>query len=99
MCTWVYRLKEMLDSEGPKYNARIVVKGFQQEYGVDFDKIFTPVRKMRTLRFLLSMVIVKDLQLIQLDVKTTFLHSDIEEEIYMDLRKHFVATDQEHLVC
>ena len=34
-----------------------------------------------------------------LDVKTTFLHVDLEEEIYMEKPKGFVASNQEHLVC
>jgi hypothetical protein len=39
-CKWVYRLKQVPDSSGPKYKARIVAKGFRQEYSVDFDEVF-----------------------------------------------------------
>ena len=94
-CKWVYRLKETSDSTNPKYKARLVAKGFRQEYGVNFNEIFSPVMKMTTLRFMLG---VKNLELIQLDVKTTFLHDDLEEEIYMGQPKGFVASGQEHLV-
>ena len=52
-----------------------------------------------TLRFLLCIVAPEDVELIHLDVKTTFLHGDLEDEIYMEHLKGFVATDQEHLVC
>ena len=41
-CKWVYRVKETLESTTAKYKARLVVKGFRQEYGVDFDEIFSP---------------------------------------------------------
>ena len=66
---------------------------------VDFDEIFSPVVKMTTLRFMLDVMAANNLELIQLDVKTTFLHSDLKEEMYMEQPKGFVATGQEHLVC
>ena len=95
---WVYRLKETSDSTTPKYKPRLVAKGFREEYGVDFDEIFSPVVKI-TLRFMLGVVAADNLELIQLDVKTAFLHGDLKEEIYMEQPKGFVATGQEHLVC
>ena len=50
---WVFRHKHVSDSEKPKYKVRLIAKGFKQEYGVDYDKIFSPVVKMTTLRLLL----------------------------------------------
>jgi hypothetical protein len=79
---WVYKLKE--EDGGKKwYKARIVVKGFQQKKGIDFDEIFYPIVKMTSIRTILSLVVVEDLHLEKLDVKTVFLHGDLEEEIYM----------------
>ena len=74
------------------------MKGFRQQYDVNFDKIFSPVGKMTTLQFLLSVVATADLELIQLNVKTSFLHGKVEEEIYMEHPKGFVVASQEHLV-
>lgn len=65
------------------YKARLVVKGFAQRKGIDFDEIFSPVLKMTSIRTILSLVAVKDLHLEQLDVKTAFLHGDLKEEICM----------------
>ena len=53
---------------------------------------------MTTLRFMLGVVAAENLELIQLDVKSAFLHSDLKEEIYMEQSKGFVAYGQEHLV-
>ena len=54
---------------------------------------------MTTLCFMLDVVAADNLELIQLDVKTTFLHSDLKEEIYVEQPKGFVASGKEHLVC
>ena len=76
------------------------MKGFKQEHGVDYDKIFSPVVKMTTLRLLLGVMLTKDLELEQLDVKTAFLHGDLEEDIYMSQLAGFSAMGEEsHLVC
>jgi hypothetical protein len=97
-CKWVYRLKQVSDSSSPKYKAHIIAKGFRQQYGVDFDKVFAPIVKMTTLRFLLGVVTLEDLELLQLDVKTTFLHGDLDEEIYMEQLQGFASPGREHLV-
>ncbi|WVZ04917.1 hypothetical protein V8G54_018263 [Vigna mungo] len=79
---WVYRVKE--DHDGSKrYKARLVVKGFQQKEGVDYTEIFAPVVKLNTIISVLSIVASERLYLEQLDVKTAFLHGDLDEEIYM----------------
>ena len=58
-----------------------MVKGFQQKKGVDFNEIFTPVVKMTSIMTVLSLTISMNLEIEQLDVKTTFLHREIDEEI------------------
>ena len=96
---WVFRLKQTAASSSPKYKARIVAKGFRQEYGVDFDEVFSPVVKMTTLRFLLGIVALEYLELLQLDVKMAFLQGDLNEEIYMEQPQGFMSHSCEHLVC
>ena len=75
----------------PRYKAHIVVKGFQHKQGVDFDEIFAPVVKMTSIRMVLGIATSMDLEVEHLDVKTTFLHSDLEEEIYMQQPKNLVC--------
>ena len=48
---------------------------------------------------LLSIVAMRDYELGQLDVKTAFLHGELEEDIYMDQPEGFVIPEKEHLVC
>ncbi|PNX68664.1 copia LTR rider, partial [Trifolium pratense] len=83
-CKWVYKRKEdHTKSCGTRYKARLVAKGFAQKEGVDYNEIFSPVVKHTSIRVLLSLVAHVDLELEQLDVKTAFLHGDLDEEIYM----------------
>jgi hypothetical protein len=59
---WVFKLKK--DGEKlVKYEARLVVKGFNQKQGIDFDEIFSPVVKMSSIRVILGLTASLDLEL------------------------------------
>ena len=94
---WVYRLKE---EEGGKkiFKARLVVKGFAHKKGINFDEIFSPVVKMTSICTILSIVATEDLHLEHLDFKTTLLHCDLDEEIYMAQPQRFGVKGKENLV-
>ena len=89
-CKWVYKLKKWVDDTVPKYKARLVAKGFSQKAGIDFHEIFSPVVKLVSIIILLALVASYDLELEQLDVKTTFLHGDLDEEIFIKQPEGFV---------
>ena len=95
---WVFKLKNS-DDKSMKYKARLVVKGFSQMKGIDFDEIFSPVVKLSSIRIALGLVASMNLELEQLDVKTAFLHGDLNEEIYMEQPEGFEENGKEHLVC
>ena len=67
-----------------KYKARLVVKAFGQKQGIDFDEIFSLVVKMCSIQVILRLAPSMNLELEQLDVKTAFLHGDLDEEIFME---------------
>ena len=96
---WIYRVKHEESSSSPRYKARLVVKGFSQKKGVDFEEIFSPVVKMSSIRVILGLVATLDLELEQMDVKTAFLHGDLEEEIYMEQPEGFIEKGKESYVC
>ena len=97
---WIYRKKETsLEKDGAKYNARLLAKGFAQKEGIDYNEIFSLVVKHTSIKILLSIVATEDLELDQLDVKMTFLHGNLEEEIYMQHLEGFKEPSKENLVC
>jgi hypothetical protein len=74
-----------LNSEGKveKYKDRLVPKGYSQVEGIVFGEIFSPISQLTSIRFMLSVVATFYFEIEQMDVKTTFLHGDLEEEIFM----------------
>ena len=52
-----------------------------------------------SIRIVLGLVAHFDMQLEQMDVKTTFLYGDLEELVYMVQLEGFIQPGQEHLVC
>ena len=96
---WVYKIKRDGNDQVERYRARLVVKGYAQKEGIDFNEIFSPVVRLTTIRVVLAMCAAFDLHLEQLDVKTAFLHGELEEEIYMLQPVGFEEKGKEDLVC
>jgi hypothetical protein len=80
---WVFKKKLNAKGKVEKYKARLVAKDYSQVEGIIFGEIFSPVAKLNSIRFLLSVDVAFDFEVEQMDVKTTFLHGDLEEKIYM----------------
>jgi ATP-binding cassette subfamily B (MDR/TAP) protein 1 len=83
-------LKTSVDGRNERYKARLVAKGYSQMEGIFLHEIFSLVVKLVSICAMLALVSLYDLELEQLDVKTTFLHGDLNEEIYMEQPKIFV---------
>ena len=98
-CKWVFKIKK--DSYGniERHKARLVAKGFTQREGFDYTKTFSPISRIDSLRVIIALVAHFDLELHQMDVKTTFLNGELEEEIYMKQPKEFSLSTGDHLVC
>lgn len=82
-CKWVYRVKTNADGSIEKFKARLVIKGFSQRKGIDYNQTFSPVARMGTIRSFLSIAASEQLHLTQFDVSTAFLYGELEESIYM----------------
>lgn len=95
---WIYKLKKDAEGNIVKYKARLVAKGYSQEQGVDFDDNFTPVTRSETIRLLLALAAQNEWEVHHLDVKTTFLNGEIEEEVYVTQPEGYEKKGKERMV-
>ena len=99
-CKWVFAKKEgSQGKDSVRYKARLVAKGYAQKESIDYNEVFSPVVKHTSIRILLALVAHYDLELAQLDVKTAFLHGDLDEEIYITQPDGFKVAGKENWVC
>ena len=61
--------------------ARFVARGFTQKEGIDYDETFAPIARYTTIRTIISLAAIFRWKLHKMDVNTTFLNVDIEEEV------------------
>ena len=88
---WVLTVKRKADGTIERYKARLVER-------IDYDETFSSVVRFVSIRLILAIVAILDLELHQMDVKTAFLNGGLEEEIYMQQPNGFLEKGQEHKV-
>ena len=80
---YVYKLKKDWTGRVTKRKSRLVVQGFLQREGVDYNETYAPVAKATTFRLLLALTKTLKLHLHQLDVDSAFPYADLDEDVYM----------------
>lgn len=96
---WVFRVKQNLDGSLVKYKARLVAKGFQQIEGVNYFETFSPVVKSATVRVVISLAVMKQWEIRQVDVNNAFLNGELTEEVFMDQPTGFANNQKLDFVC
>ena len=81
---WVYKVKKNAKGEVERYKARLVVKGYKQRAGIDYDEVFAPVARLETIRLIISIAAQMKWNIYQMDVKSAFLNGFLEEEVYIE---------------
>jgi len=92
---WVFKLKRNSDGDVVKHKARLVAKGYVQKHGVDYDEVFAPVARLDTVRVLLALAANQGWKVHHLDVKSAFLHGELEEKVYVSQPEGYVVKGKE----
>lgn len=82
-CKWVYKTKLDADGNITKYKARLVIKGYEQRKGIDYEEVFAPVVRHTSMRYLFGLAAKHRMKIDQMDAVTAFLQGDIDVELYM----------------
>ena len=97
-CKWAYKRNKGVDGRVKTYEARLVVKGYSQKLGLNYEESFLLVAMLKSIRILMSIATHFDYEIWQMDVRTAFLNDNLNESIYMMQSNSFVVKDQEHMV-
>nr|GEX89771.1 putative ribonuclease H-like domain-containing protein [Tanacetum cinerariifolium] len=90
---WLFKNKHDEENTVIHNKTRLVVRGYQQEEGIDFEESFAPVARMEAIRIFLAYAAHKGFTVYQMDVKTEFLHGSLKEDVYVCQPKGFIDAD------
>ncbi|GJS23253.1 retrovirus-related pol polyprotein from transposon TNT 1-94 [Tanacetum coccineum] len=82
-----------------KNKARLVVQGYSQEEGIDYDETFAPVARMEAIRIFLAFATYMNFKVYQMDVKSAFLNGKLKEEVYVKQPPGFESSEFPDYVC
>ena len=66
------------------YEARLVAKGYAWTYGLHYEENFSPMAKMSSIMFVISLIVSRNWKLYQMDVKNVFLNGKLIETVYVE---------------
>ncbi|GJR05509.1 putative ribonuclease H-like domain-containing protein [Tanacetum coccineum] len=87
---WLFKNKHDEENTVIQNKTRLVVRGYRQEEGIDFEESFAPVTRMKAIRIFLAYDAHKSLTVFQMDMKTAFLHGTLKEDVYVCQPKNFI---------
>nr|GFC33876.1 retrovirus-related Pol polyprotein from transposon TNT 1-94 [Tanacetum cinerariifolium] len=88
---WIFKNKKDESSLVIRNKARLVVVGYSQQDGIDYDETFAPVARIEAIRLFLAYAAHKDFTVFQMDVKTAFLNGILKKEVYVSQPPGFVS--------
>ena len=98
-CKWVFETKHDSDGRLVRHKARLVIKGYSQRKGVDYEETYAPVVRYSSFRYLFALAVKHNLNVDQMDAITAFLQGELEEDIYMEQPPCFIDLKEKSKVC
>ena len=95
---WVYKTKCNAERKIDRDKAHLVVKGYKQQYGRDYDETYSPVVRIETVCAVIEIVAQHNWKVYQIDDKSTFLNGVLKEEVYVEQPPSYEVTGEEHKV-
>ena len=95
---WVFKWEIKVDGSIDKYKARLMIKGYKQTKGLNYFDTYSLVR-INSIRMVLTIATLRNLEAHQMDVKTVFSNGDLDEEIYKEQSEGFSTLRQGKKVC
>jgi hypothetical protein len=92
---WIYKIKHIAYGSIKKHKEIFVARGFSQVEGIYYEETFTLVSRYTSIRMIISLAASMGWRLHQMDVNTTFLNGEIEEEVYIEQPYVFVIHEKE----
>nr|GFA66053.1 retrovirus-related Pol polyprotein from transposon TNT 1-94 [Tanacetum cinerariifolium] len=90
---WLFKNKHDEEQTFIRNKSHLVVRGYRQEEGIDFEESFALVARMEAIRIFLAYVAHKSFSVFQMDVKIAFLHGSLKEDVYVCQLKSFIDAD------
>ncbi|KAL8146620.1 hypothetical protein AgCh_004375 [Apium graveolens] len=87
---WVFKNKKDEDGNIIRNKARLVVQGYNQQEGIDYDETYAPVARLEAIRILMAFAAHKKFKLYQMDIKSAFLNGYLKEEVYVKQPPGFI---------
>nr|GEZ48758.1 retrovirus-related Pol polyprotein from transposon TNT 1-94 [Tanacetum cinerariifolium] len=90
---WLFKNKHDEEQTVIRNKSRLVVRGYRQEEGINFEETFASVAKIEAIRIFLAYAAHKSFAVFQMEVKTAFLHGSLKEDVYVCQHEGFINAD------
>jgi len=91
---WVFKKKMNTQGDIERYKARLIVIGYKQKEGINYDEVFAPVVRMETIQLHISQAAQFKWSIFQIDVKSAFLNGVLEEKVYIEQPPEYMKIEK-----
>ncbi|GJS73106.1 zinc finger, CCHC-type containing protein [Tanacetum coccineum] len=98
-CKWIFKRKIKVDGTIEKFKAMLVIQGFGQKSRIDYFDTYAPVARISTIRVLIAIASIHNMIIHHMDVNTSFLNGELDDEFYMNQPQGFIMPGNENKVC